>query len=586
MKQMKKRQTKNDKSNGYKTFQDEMFSSGAKNNIITSLIILVYILIFSGATFKEMAYMVLFATISVLIFQFFVAPFTNASYTRNISNLLISWKEGSLDAEKTTTLLIEVLRCPRIIMYFIFVLFGLASLLFIVLTYFFLGISLMKLVFLFIVCAFASYVTGIIALYTSELVCNKYAIDLFDSEINIELLKEKKYYGVSLKVQFVLFTIIPVFFISALVFVFFLMQNTVLQELNFIQIGKTIAFFICNSILLIGLFLLFRNNSILEIGNVQNILEWLSVTDFKFEKKIPIALTNEISYISFLLKNTINRFPPILNFHSLMSLEITERVLLLKSFKSEQVTLTETNLSIIQEIKDKMSQFKLLTENVYIEIDKIFDMHFNFAKIFQDIHSLTMQTKENANSFSIENIEANRFIKTLNSQLSSISEVTRLLTDIADQIKIIAFNAELEAIKAGSEGQNFIIIAGEIRRLADYTMDSIIETKDQISLVHETAKKFFDHMQKTFELNKQQKNLLVKNEILLDSIQVQMENETLDSSRIETIRTKQEEGREKIASLLEQLLLVFNEYSLYSYDMDKHIEYFTRIADTLAKGEV
>lgn len=104
-----------------------------------------------------------------------------------------------------------------------------------------------------------------------------------------------------------------------------------------------------------------------------------------------------------------------------------------------------------------------------------------------------------------KNLSSTREIKNLENQLTGISEITSLLTDIADQIKIIAFNAELEAVKAGASGKNFLIIATEIRRLADYTMDSIIETQEQISLVHTTTEKLISHFQDSLEITKKVK---------------------------------------------------------------------------------
>lgn len=586
MKKKREKKQSREKTQAYKTFQDEMFFVGIKNNLITVAIILIYVLLFLGASVSKMGLMILFATISVLIFQFFVAPFTNASYTRNISNLLIIWKEGNLDQEKTTNLLIEILRCPKIIMYFIFLLFGLASLLFIILTYFFIEISHLQLVFLFTVTIFSSYVAGIIALYTSEFITQKYAIAIFESNIDFELLKSKKYYGVSLKIQFLLFVIIPVFFIGILIFIYFLKQHHILVEQNILQIAKTLVFFIINTIVLMSLFLIFRNNSILEIGKVQYLLEWLSVTDFKFEREIPVFLNNELSYITFLLKNTIKRFPKILDFHSLLSSEMYEHSFLLESYFFEQETLNQTNQRITRDFKDTLSLLKNISETFFEDIHSIFDLHSQLASILDETNEHINEAKKNANSLELENIEIHRSIKNLENQLHSISEVTSLLTDIADQTKIIAFNAELEAIKAGSEGENFLIIAAEIRRLADYTMDSIIETKDQITLIQETTRKLIGNMHNGIELTKRNKNLINKKEELLYTVKIQLETENLDLKNIENNKYKQEDGHEKMKYLLEQLSSVFNEYNMHSYDIENYIASIKRIAETLSKGEV
>lgn len=582
----KKNLDEKNKESKYKTFQDEMFSSGAKNNIITASIILVYVLFFVEISFKDIGLVLVFATISVLIFQFFVAPFTNASYTRNISNQLISWKEGSLDIKKRTYLYIELLRCPRIIMYFVLFLFGCASLLFILLTYFFIGMSTAKLIFLFTICIFASYVAGIVALYTSEIVCNKYAIPVFDSEIDLEILKQKKYYGASLKTLFVLFTIIPVGFIAIVTFVYFLMQENILLQFNFFQIGKTIIFFLVNSFILIGLFLIFRNNSIIEIGKVQYLLEWLSVTDFKFERKIPVSLNNETSYISFLIKNTINRFPPIIDFYKTISTELAERTFLLSQYESDQNAVTENNFRIVNEINNEMKSLEEISRSFFNEMDTYFGTHIYVIKSIDEVLDLIHQSKNDISNCIKESIDATRELKNLESQLKSISEVTFLLTDIADQIKIIAFNAELEAIKADTGDNNFLIIATEIRRLADNTMDSINETRDQIELVQGTASKLVNNIHRSIDATKENKNILTKKEMLLDTIKLKIESEVVDATGVDSNQSKQKHSHDKIQALLEQLNYVLNDYNMHSYDIKNSIEHFERIADTIRKGEV
>ncbi|HPA72045.1 MAG TPA: methyl-accepting chemotaxis protein, partial [Spirochaetota bacterium] len=58
---------------------------------------------------------------------------------------------------------------------------------------------------------------------------------------------------------------------------------------------------------------------------------------------------------------------------------------------------------------------------------------------------------------------------------------------IADQTKIIAFNAELEASAAGDAGKNFRIVAGEVRRLADSTVSSTAQIKGKINEIQKSS---------------------------------------------------------------------------------------------------
>ncbi len=74
----------------------------------------------------------------------------------------------------------------------------------------------------------------------------------------------------------------------------------------------------------------------------------------------------------------------------------------------------------------------------------------------------------------------------LGHQSKAISKVMDLINDLADQTKLIAFNAALEASSAGESGKRFSVVASEIRRLADSVTDSTSEIEGRIQEVQDS----------------------------------------------------------------------------------------------------
>jgi len=88
----------------------------------------------------------------------------------------------------------------------------------------------------------------------------------------------------------------------------------------------------------------------------------------------------------------------------------------------------------------------------------------------------TGQTEEMTRSM-VEKVEA------LKESTSSIVEILELLNNITKQTNILSLNATIEAARAGSAGKGFMVVADEIRKLADQSRQSIDVVGQMISTI-------------------------------------------------------------------------------------------------------
>jgi methyl-accepting chemotaxis protein len=120
------------------------------------------------------------------------------------------------------------------------------------------------------------------------------------------------------------------------------------------------------------------------------------------------------------------------------------------------------------------------------------------------------------NSVEVESEFAHR-LNTLSENAEQVKHVLSVIGDIADQTNLLALNAAIEAARAGEHGRGFAVVADEVRKLAERTQKSLVETNATINTIVQAIIDASDQMGKNADEIRELGNLSNELEFETDS---------------------------------------------------------------------
>lgn len=240
----------------------------------------------------------------------------------------------------------------------------------------------------------------------------------------------------------------------------------------------------------------------------------------------------------------------------------------------ENAATAQDQSAAVKEIVATMEDNTALSEDISQRIKDVSGVAVKTNTIVAEGVSFIEANMKQLQEIAATNMNTIEGIKALGEKIENIWSIVSLINSVADQAKIIAFNAELEANNTNSSGKNFHIVANEIRRLADGIIESTKEIKTRITEIQESSD-----------------DLILTSENGTEKIQSGVENAKNLETRFESIKNASEitaESAETITTIIqqqtlasEQILITLKQISAGVSNFSMATEYISNASENL-----
>jgi len=191
---------------------------------------------------------------------------------------------------------------------------------------------------------------------------------------------------------------------------------------------------------------------------------------------------------------------------------------------SETATaMEEMNCTVLEVAKNSSDAASVGTE-AKIKAQNGADIVRRSNEAMQITQKQTLQVKDNMTQLEI--------------QTESIGNIMTVIEDIADQTNLLALNAAIEAARAGEAGRGFAVVADEVRKLAEKTMNATKEVGNSIKAIQDGARTNVQSVEKAVKDMDTVTDLTSQSGMVLDEI---VEGVETSSDQIQSIATAAEE---------------------------------------------
>ena len=153
----------------------------------------------------------------------------------------------------------------------------------------------------------------------------------------------------------------------------------------------------------------------------------------------------------------------------------------------------------------------------------------------------------------------NKRMKYLSERLIEIGTISQLITEVANRTNLLAINASIEAARAGEQGKGFVVIAEEIRSLAERATKSTKQIGEIISAIQVESAGITKHLEEETKYVEMETKLATDTGAAFKEIDASIKDTVTVISEIDTSANTQKELTSRVILSTEEVQRITRE---------------------------